>query len=173
MFLNVPKIAFFCSSTCPGSILNKAYDLANGLRQNLMAVISGFHSPVEREWLQILLNSATPIIRCPARELSRRRLTEEDKRMLAKRRLLLVNFAESSRRANEQSAFYRNVCIAVLAEKIFIAHAPPKSKTEALCRQILHWGKIVYTFADDYNGSLIQLGAQGMHCNDFLALLKR
>lgn len=167
--LDVPKLAFFCSSKCPGAILNKAYDLANGLRQNLLAVMGGFHAPMEKEWLQILLNSATPIIRCPARDLMNRRLTEEDHRLSAKNRLLLLAFGSDVRRATKESAFYRNVCMAALAETIFIAHASVSSKTESLCRQVLQWGKPVYTFIDEHNDSLLQLGVVGVRSNDFLA----
>ncbi|MBN2357160.1 DNA-processing protein DprA [candidate division KSB1 bacterium] len=169
--LSAPKLSLFCSSHCPGSILNKAYDLANGLRQNLITVMGGFHAPMEREWLQILMSSATAIIRCPARELISRRLTAEDKRLLGQDRLLLLSFISGVKRPTKDSAFFRNICIAALAEKIFVAYAGRLSKTEGLCRQLLQWGKTVYTFDDEHTASLTEMGAIGVTNKDFLALL--
>ncbi len=43
--------AFFCSTKCPGDLIVKTYDLAQILRDAGMTVISGFHSPMEREGL--------------------------------------------------------------------------------------------------------------------------
>jgi len=48
-------LGFFCSVKCPGSLIIKTYDLARELRDAGVPVISGFHSPVEKEALRILL----------------------------------------------------------------------------------------------------------------------
>ena len=49
------KLALFCSIKCPGEIILKTYDLARHLRDTGVTVISGFHSPMEKECLRILL----------------------------------------------------------------------------------------------------------------------
>jgi len=54
--------AFFCSSKCPGDLIVKTYDIAQILRDAGMTVISGFHSPMERECLTILLRGTQPVI---------------------------------------------------------------------------------------------------------------
>ena len=51
------KVALFCSARCAGDLILKAYDLAKKLRDDGVTVISGFHSPVEKECLRILLLS--------------------------------------------------------------------------------------------------------------------
>ena len=61
-------VALFCSVKCPGDLILKTYDLARDLRQAGVAVISGFHSPMERECLDILLRGTQPVIVCRARE---------------------------------------------------------------------------------------------------------
>src|SRR6266545_2049703 len=53
--LALPKIALFCSSRCPGCLILPAYDQATKWRHEGRCVISGFHSPVEKECLSILL----------------------------------------------------------------------------------------------------------------------
>jgi predicted Rossmann fold nucleotide-binding protein DprA/Smf involved in DNA uptake len=62
--------AFFCSTKCPGDLIVKTYDIAQILRDAGMTVISGFHSPMERECLTILLRGTQPVIICPARSIN-------------------------------------------------------------------------------------------------------
>jgi len=45
----------------------KAYDLARELREKKTPVISGFHTPVEKDMLEILLKGKGPNVICPAR----------------------------------------------------------------------------------------------------------
>jgi len=53
--LRQPLTALFCSNKCPGSAILRALDFAAQLRDANRAVISGFHTPVEKECLAILL----------------------------------------------------------------------------------------------------------------------
>ena len=70
--LALPKTALFCSARCPGKVILTTYDQAAKWRDAGRCVISGFHSPVEKECLQILLRGTQPIIVCPARVLPQR-----------------------------------------------------------------------------------------------------
>ena len=65
--LELSKTALFCSARCPGYAILRAYDQAAYWRDAGRCVIGGFHSPVEKECLQILLRGSQPIIICPAR----------------------------------------------------------------------------------------------------------
>jgi|SRR5438477_9163972 len=56
----------------------------------------------------------------------------------------------------------RNAVVAALAHEVFVAHAEPRSKTEILCRDIISWGKGLYTFENSANHDLIELGAQSL-----------
>jgi len=64
------KLAFFCSVKCPGHLILKAYDLSQSLKEAGVTVIGGFHSPIERECLTILLRGKQPVIVCPARSIN-------------------------------------------------------------------------------------------------------
>lgn len=46
---------FFCSVPCPGDIILKICDLAKTLRGAEVTLISGFQSPTEKEFLDVLL----------------------------------------------------------------------------------------------------------------------
>jgi hypothetical protein len=60
-----PKLALFCSVRCPGDAILGAYDAAQKLRDDSVTVVSGFHSPVEKECLRILLRGTQPVIILP------------------------------------------------------------------------------------------------------------
>src|SRR2546425_13046665 len=81
--LRQPLTALFCSNKCPGSAILRALDLAAQLRDANRAVISGFHTPVEKECLAILLRAKSPIVICPARSLAKLRLPATWKPALA------------------------------------------------------------------------------------------
>ena len=51
-----PLVALFCSLKCPGDLVLATYDLARTLRDRGVAAIGGFHTPMEREALDILNN---------------------------------------------------------------------------------------------------------------------
>lgn len=169
--LKEKKLAFFCSVKCPGSLILKTYDLAQRLKEEGIIVISGFHSPVERECLRILLRGTQPIIICPARSLKGMRLRGEYKKPIEKGRLLLLSpFKENQKRNTAETATERNRFVATLADGIFIAHASPNSKMEKFCHEVIKLDKPLYTFQSEMNKSLIHIGAKSLSSNnlDFL-----
>jgi len=84
-------LGFFCSTQCPGEMILRTYDLARVLRDAGVTVISGFHSPMEKECLTLLLRGTQPVIVCPARSLERMRLPTAWKVPLTGGRLLIVS----------------------------------------------------------------------------------
>lgn len=155
-----PTVALFCSNTCPASLILRVHDLAHDLRQQGVLVIGGFHSPVERECLTVLLRGKQPVIICPARSIERMRIPADERTPLEQGRLLLLSpFAAPQRRMTAETARRRNRFVAALADSIFVAHAEQDSKTEALCREVLAWGKPLSTLASAANTRLIDMGA--------------
>lgn len=147
-------IAFFCSVRCPGNLILKAYDLAQKWRAQNQPLIGGFHSPVEREVLKIMLRSQTPVCIVLARSLPRRIPTEFRRPLDEGRLLLLSPFDAKTKRATQETAIRRNQVVATLAERVFVAYAAPESKTEAFCREIASTGKTCLTFDDPKTDNL-------------------
>lgn len=165
--LHRKTLALFCSVKCPGKLILQAYDFAQKLRRARVTVIGGFHSPMERECLNLLLSSTNFIIVCPARGLEKMRVPTEQKEPLAEGRLLFLSpFPEGQRRATAEMALYRNRIVAALADSIFVAYADPLGKTEQFCRDVLSWRKPLYTLESDANANLIALGAKPLTPND-------
>jgi predicted Rossmann fold nucleotide-binding protein DprA/Smf involved in DNA uptake len=66
---------------------------------------------------------------------------------------------EKERRHTVELANRRNRLVGALATAIFVSHAEPAGKTKALCRQVLQWGKPLYTHRSDLNTHRISMGA--------------
>ena len=85
------SLAVFCSNKCHSSIILKTYDFMRQVRERGITVISGFHSAIERECLNILLKGNQPVIVCPARSIDGMRIKPEYKKPLEEGRLLIVS----------------------------------------------------------------------------------
>ena len=110
--------------------------------------------------LSILLRGKQPVIVCPARRIDGMRVPTALRAGIADGRLLLLSpFTEKQRRATGELAHERKRFVAALATRVFIAHAAPGGMTEALCREVLSWGKTVHTFDTPSNAHIIAMGA--------------
>jgi predicted Rossmann fold nucleotide-binding protein DprA/Smf involved in DNA uptake len=159
--LQRPLLALFTTTRCPGDVILRLYDAVRSLRDAGIPVISGFHTPMEKECLDLLLRGTQPVVICPARSLHRMRIPAAWKPAILAGRLLLVSpFAERHRRNTAELAAMRNRFVAEIASEIFVAHAPPGSKTVALCRDLLAQGRHICTFDLPTNAGLVALGAQ-------------
>src|SRR5436190_1337251 len=135
-----PLVALFCSVQCSSAIILQTYELAYTLRDAEVTVISGFHSPLEKECLNVLLDGTQPVIVCPARSIERLRLPARWKAALLQGRLLLLSpFAEPQRRATVARAQVRNEVVAALADVLLITHATPGGRTERFCHTVRTW----------------------------------
>ncbi len=135
--LNSPKTGLFCSAKCPGSAILSAYDRAARWRDSGRCVVSGFHSPIEKECLSILLRGAQPIVICPARSIENMRVPGDWKTPLAAGRLLILSpFGPTHRRVTADLAARRNELVAALADEVWFAHITPGGQAERLSNRL-------------------------------------
>src|SRR5215204_6303652 len=128
--LRESSIGLFCSVQCPGRLVNETYVLAQRLRDAGIAVIGGFHSPMERECLRLLLTGSQPVIICPARDIHDYRVPGEWRVGIEAGRILVVSpFGLDEHRVTSELARRRNRFVAALASEVFIAYAAPESST--------------------------------------------
>ena len=168
--LAVRKLAVVCSRKCPGELILKTYDFARLIRRSGLAIVSGFHSPIEKDCLPILLRGQDPIIIVQGRKLSTSRLPAEWQRAIEAGRLLLISpFTEKDKRVTAELASERNRFVAAISDEVLIPYAAPSSKTEALALDLLASGKSVYTF-NDRPSPLLDAGAQVVALSEVAAL---
>jgi predicted Rossmann fold nucleotide-binding protein DprA/Smf involved in DNA uptake len=159
--LRQKNLALFCSVKCPGNLILKTYDLARQLRDSGIAVISGFHSPMEKECLSLLLRGKQPVIWCPAKRLTVNRLPKQYTEPISEGRLLMLSpFGERIKRARVDVARFRNEFVAALADQVFVAYAAPGGKTESFCKKVFGWGNPLLTFNSPTNLTLLASGAR-------------
>lgn len=153
-------MAIVCSARCPGALILRAYDLAGKLRLQDRVIVGGFHSPMERQCLELLITGRSPIIVCPGRSIKFMRIPVSWKPSIVEGRMLLVSRNDlGHRRLTERLAHRRNKFVAALAAETFIPFAAPGGKTEDLAREILAGGKKVLTFNGPQNANLLRMGA--------------
>ena len=154
----------FCSIRCPGNIILNTYDCMRILRDSGVAVVSGFHSPIEKDCLDILLKGTQPIVACPARGISRMRIPSDWKKPIDQGRLLVLSpFDEKQKRPTVSTAQRRNHLVAKLGRSFLIPYADAGSKTEQLGREIIQSGKRVYSFKSE-RSLLMKSGAKTIEC---------
>jgi predicted Rossmann fold nucleotide-binding protein DprA/Smf involved in DNA uptake len=135
--LSQPKTALFCSTRCPGDAILRAYDQAAHWRDTGRCIISGFHSPVEKECLRILLRGKQPVIICPARSLEKMRLPADWQKPLAAGRLLILSrFTGRDQRVTSALAVRRNEFVAALADEVWFAHVATGGQMQRLAQKI-------------------------------------
>jgi predicted Rossmann fold nucleotide-binding protein DprA/Smf involved in DNA uptake len=115
-----------CSKACPGAKIIEAMDLAQRWRAENRAVISGFHTSVEKECLRIFLRGPQPIIICPARGIDPFQLSADWQPKFERGELLIVSpFDSSIRRPTKETAEIRNKLVIDLATSVTVIHASP------------------------------------------------
>lgn len=155
------SIALFCSARCPGEVILRAYDFVSKFDAQDTAVVGGFHTPLEKECLRLLLRKGQPVIICPARSVERMRLPAVWTGPLVEGRLLVASpFADGENRVTGDKANRRNYFVASLADEVLVIYAAPGSKTLTLCREAIASQKPLLTLDSTHNKDLIALGAE-------------
>lgn len=138
--LSHSKTALFCSKKCPGDAILKAMEKAQEWRNQGRCIISGFHSPVEKECLNILLKGNQPIIICLARSIEKMRIPKEWVKGIERNRILILSpFDPTKNRLTSKQAEERNKLVAALSDEVYFAYTNPGGKAENLADIISMW----------------------------------
>jgi len=157
---SAPITGLFCSRKCPGNLILPAFDQISALRDAGHIVVSGFHSEMERECLNILLRGSQPIIICPARAIENMRFPSNWQTALSGNRLLILSpFDKSQKRVTAKLADQRNNLVAALSDKLFIIHAESGTGTFNLAVESMRAGKRIFAIKNEENKNLINAGA--------------
>jgi predicted Rossmann fold nucleotide-binding protein DprA/Smf involved in DNA uptake len=137
--LNQPLLAIFSSAKCPASLILNAHDYAKEVRDGEMGIVSGFHSPAEREVLEVLLKGKCPIIVVLGRRLKNARIPATWKGKIEKGRMLVISpFKEYQKYVTKEMSMQRNDLAARIAGRVLIVHA---SEGGSLRGQVERWKK--------------------------------
>ena len=116
------KTAFLCSRNYPARAVLPVYDWAKATRENGECVMSGFHSRLERDVLDILLKGNQPIILAAARGLPKRYPAAVKKAIDDGRLLVTSPFRASVSYITADTSRRRNAFMLSVANRIVIGH---------------------------------------------------
>lgn len=134
------RVALFCSARTPGAAILRAHDVARRMRDQGVTVISGFHSPIEKDCLNILLRGKQPIIICPGRAIESMRIPAACRAAFDAGRILFLSpFTGQPRRVTKESALRRNEVVAALADEAYVAHVAPGGQTSRIVEMLQKW----------------------------------
>jgi len=156
-----PLLGLVCSVALPGSILLETYDFAKKVSSEGWVIVGGFHSPMERQVLEVLLARHVPAIVCVARRLGRRSIPVTWKSAVEEKRLLLVSpFPDKRRRVTCSLAHQRNRLVVAMSREVLAPFAATGGKTEKIVREALVWKKPVWSSGVDEEDEKFALGVQ-------------
>ena len=145
--LSMPLTAFFCSKETPGATILKAIDQAAALREAGQCVVGGFHSPLEKDCLDILLRGTQPVVIVIARSINALRLPAPQRKAFDDGRLTIVSpFAGKETRVTADLARQRNRFIAALADAVIFAFISPGGSSRRSRQRSRRGAKIIDSF---------------------------
>ena len=158
-------IDFFCSKACPGDLILKAQDWANARGPDSAPVIGGFHTPIERDVLRILLRGSASVTIVLACSVQGYRMSPALKTAVAARTAQIISpFPAAQTRTTAATAEARNRHIltqmVTARGSVLFAHAAPSGKTESLAHEAAALGLRLLTLNSPANANLIALGAE-------------
>jgi predicted Rossmann fold nucleotide-binding protein DprA/Smf involved in DNA uptake len=158
--LDLPLLGLFSSVRCPGDAILRAYDLARELRDAGVPTVGGFHSPMEKECLDLLLRGRQPVVVCPARSLTAMRIPAAWRPAIADGRLTVVSpFDARHRRVTADLAAQRNELVAALSTALLVLHAAPGGQVEHLAQAALAESTPVFVAVPERAQDLVATGA--------------
>ncbi|MBN8574772.1 MAG: DNA-processing protein DprA [Candidatus Kapaibacterium sp.] len=130
--IKLPKTAFLCSRTVPASAVLACYDWAIQQREQGHCVISGFHSPIEKDVLHYLLKGTQPIIVVLARGF-KETMNHEFIKPLEQGKLLIISpFDAQVKRITSRTVLVRHQTMIDLADDIAVGYISKNGQLDTL-----------------------------------------
>lgn len=129
--LTVEKVAFLCSREVSSLSVLRCYDWTTEVSGTVEAVVSGFHSGIEKDILTLLLMKRQPVILVLARKMYRT-LPDELQTALDEGQLLIISTAPGAVRVGREAALARNSYIAWISDRVVFGYISPHSDLLAL-----------------------------------------
>lgn len=159
--LYLAPTAWLASSQLPVDLIIPTLQLASSVPADRKPVVSGFHSPTERESLELFMRRRQPVLVWIARGMEKMRVPREWRAAIEAGRLLILSgHEERIRRPTARTAEARNRMVAALADRVFVAGAAPGGRLHALAREIVARGQPLACFDHPYNHDLLLIGAE-------------
>jgi predicted Rossmann fold nucleotide-binding protein DprA/Smf involved in DNA uptake len=157
--LDLYKVAFLSSRRISSDAVLKCLDWATEQRDKGVCVMSGFHSPLEKDVLYFLLKGKQPVVLVLGRSLYRQFPNEFEKPLEEKRLLIVSPMNQTISRYSARSSLIRNKYIIDTADEIVFGALDMTGSLYPLYEKILSEGKLVKKIIRENNSSSSQTTA--------------
>ncbi len=131
--LNLRKIGFLAGSKIASLSVLPTFDWAVEMaKREDVAIVSGFHSKIERQVLEFLLKGKCCIICVLARGIYKRPVEPYIAAFNSGRVLFISNETDSITRASKETCHRRNEYVASISDKLVFSSVTPESSLHAL-----------------------------------------
>jgi predicted Rossmann fold nucleotide-binding protein DprA/Smf involved in DNA uptake len=160
--LSRPALGICCGPDCPDPLSRLIASMSQAANNAGLAVISGFQTPPERDWMMTSLQggkgSAIVVSGQPV-EISR--LPSQWRQLVEARRLLVVQPITGIASATD-GILAQYAAVAALCRALLLTYAPQSGDHERLAQVIRLWPLPLLTTRHTIDASLVALGAQAI-----------
>jgi predicted Rossmann fold nucleotide-binding protein DprA/Smf involved in DNA uptake len=138
-----------------------------------IAFIGGWHSPLEKEALKILLAEGASIVCCVSKSLGRFVPSAEVKHRVSQgEALLLTHCSPRAKRISREASMQRNELVMGLSTALLVLSAPAGSASLRLAQRALTKGKRILTPEHWVNSGLLAAGGLPATLENIIAALE-
>jgi predicted Rossmann fold nucleotide-binding protein DprA/Smf involved in DNA uptake len=134
--LKTHKTAFLCSRKVSSETILKSLDWAVEQKNQNRCVVSGFHSPIEKDVFNILLKGTQPIILVLARGMKQRWPSTIRFAVNNSRLLIISPFAQKIKKITRHTAEIRNRYMLNLADDYYIPYIAKGGMLDKIINQL-------------------------------------
>jgi predicted Rossmann fold nucleotide-binding protein DprA/Smf involved in DNA uptake len=158
--LRLRFVAILESRHVPAELVLPTFDLCRALRDAAVPVCGGFQGAIQAFCFHLLLRGSQPLLFLPARSTDGFRVRAPWRPALESGRLAIASrLPPRWKRTSSRSADVRNETLLELADRLFVVHAPPGSRTFDLAVRAIDVGRPTYCFDHAANRELLVIGA--------------
>ena len=139
--LEQPLTAFFASRRCSGRAIRAAMDWAEEQGRCKIPLIGGFHSPLEKSVLEVVLAADSPVVIVVARDVEHARFPLSWRRAMQSGTVAVIGMNDAGKRLTREKAALRNDWAAKRAVHIVVAFAQAEGN---LAYQASRWQQAGY-----------------------------
>lgn len=132
-----PLLGFIASRECPGHALIETLERVPQWAQAGRVIVSGFHSPLERQVLASLLRRQGRAVKVLARGITDYRPTPEESEPIAAGRMLVISaYPPAVTRTTRATSLERNRLVLALAAESIVPFISDDSPLRTLIRKV-------------------------------------
>jgi hypothetical protein len=159
--LRIDLTAILTSIRIPADLVLPSFDAMLRLRAARTALVGGFQTPLEKEWLRLLLRGEGCVVVYLPRSLQNLRISPELAKAIERGRLALVSTTPAGRRrSGARESIARNREVVALARRVLVVHARPGSRAYRAAAAALEAGREVYCLEHPRNSDLALVGTR-------------